>query len=61
MIICVSLRMERRIWKETKIMMNFIEKKEFSRKTTKRKSVQLESGEEAEIRSQPILEKKKYR
>ena len=53
--------MERRIWKETKIMMNFIEKKEFSRKTTKRKSVQLESGEEAEIRSQPILEKKKYR
>ena len=49
--------MKRRIWKETKIMMNFIEKKEFSAKTTKRMSVQLEEGE---IRSQPILEKKKY-
>ena len=50
-VICVSLRMERRIWKETKIMMNFIEKKEFSMKTMKRRSVQLKSGEEGEIRS----------
>ena len=49
-VICVSLRMERRIWKETKIMMNFIEK-EFSMKTMKRRSVQLKSGEEGEIRS----------
>ena len=43
--------MERRIRKETNIMMNFTEKKEISTKTIKRKSVQLESGEEGEIKS----------